>query len=655
MHNQPFPRDNLSIAVGQSSGATSNADLTEAVDRATDALLARQLPEGHWHYPLESDVATTAHYLLAARYLGEAIECEVEVKIAGYLRARQLPEGGWPLDADGPINVSSSVLAYFALKLLGDAPDAPHMRRACTAIRAHGGAESSNVFARFMLALFGLVPWRALPTMPVILLLAPRWFPFHLAKMASWARLVLVPLLVISNQRPLAKNLQNTGLEELFIHLPSRLGLPPRAPHQQPARFACLWAVDRLLGLFDKAWPKRLKQRAIDTALTFVGERLNGESGLGGLHVATMLASLMYETVGFPFEHPMRVMARQASNKLLVIEEEQAYCQPSESPLWDTAWALHALLETQTLRGCSAALQGAQWLRTLQILEVHGDWAQQAPDLPPGGWAFQYRNERYPDVDDSAVVAAALHRASRLNADKAGLEATRRACRWVAGLQSHNGGWGAYDRDNTAEYLNDLPFADHAAMTDAPTADVTSRCLSLLAPFQQDAEEARVVRDAVDCLWAMQESDGSWLGHWGVTYIYGTWSALCALDTAGVDHQDPRMQRAARWLVSIQNQDGGWGESAGAHEVSDVGHYRAASTASQTAWAMLGLMAAGAVGHPAVSRGADYLIATQRDQGGWAESGFTGAAVQKVMYLRYHGYSEYFPLWALARYRNLIP
>ena len=657
MRNRTFSCDDLPGEVGQTGASASEnlsiADLTAAIDRATDALLARQSPDGRWHYPLETDVATTAYYVLVARYLGETMETEVEGKIVAYLRSRQLIEGGWALYPGGTFNISSSVLAYFALKLLGDFAQAPHMQRACAAIQAHGGAERTSVFARFMLALFGIVPWKALPTMPVELLLAPRWFPFHLSRMASWARLVIVPLSVLSSQTPSSRHSSGIGLDELFGCSPTSLGLPKRAAHQQLFTYTCLCGLDRLLRVFDAAWPRRTKRRAIDAALAFVAERLNS-SGLAGLYVSTALASLMYEALGFAADHPARLMATQAMRNMLVLDTEQAYCQPCQSPFWDTAWATHALLETQTSRGHAAAAQGARWLCARQVLEVRGDWAMQATDVLPGGWPFQYCNDYYPDVDDTAVVATAIYRASHLIGTDAGLEATRRACDWVVALQSRDGGWGAYDKDNTHQYLNNIPFADHGAMIDPPTADVTSRCLCLLAPFQQTAQNAAAVRRALDYLWVSQEEDGSWFGHWGVTYLYGTWSVLCALNAAGVSHQDWRMQRAVNWLLSAQNPDGGWGERPNSAESGALGAGRAPSTASQTAWAMLGLMAAGAVMHPALSRGIGYLMSTQREQGGWDESDFTGTGVQRLLYLRYHGYREYFPLWALARYRNLL-
>jgi squalene-hopene/tetraprenyl-beta-curcumene cyclase len=363
---------------------------------------------------------------------------------------------------------------------------------------------------------------------------------------------------------------------------------------------------------------------------------------------------MMYETLGYPPDHQDRAIARASIDKLLVVGEEEAYCQPCLSPVWDTSLAAHALLETQLPRAEEAAARGLRWLRPLQILDVRGDWISRRPNVRPGGWAFQYANPHYPDVDDTAVVAMAFDRAATLARSNVDREAIARAREWVVGMQSSDGGWGAFEPENTHYHLNNIPFADHGALLDPPTADVSGRCLSMLAQLGELPGNSEPARRAYDYLLAEQEDDGSWYGRWGMNYIYGTWSVLCALNAAGMPHDDPRIQRAVRWLISIQNEDGGWGEDGTSYKLDYRGYEPAPSTSSQTAWALLGLMACGVVRHPAVERGIAYLLRTQCDHGLWDEARFTATGFPRVFYLRYHGYRKFFPLWALARYRNLL-
>ncbi|PXW15473.1 squalene--hopene cyclase [Paraburkholderia caballeronis] len=633
---------------------TAPADPLEAsVARATDALLAAQKPDGHWVYELEADATIPAEYVLLVHYLGETANLELERKIARYLRRIQLPDGGWPLFTDGAMDVSASVKAYFALKMIGDADDAAHMVRARSAILAAGGAEASNVFTRILLALFGVVSWYAVPMMPVEITLLPKWFPFHLSKVSYWARTVIVPLLVLNAKRPVARNPRGVRIDELFRCAPVTVGLSPRAPHQSKGWFSFFRAVDGVLRVTDPLFPTYLRQRAIDAAVAFVDERLNGEDGLGAIFPAMANAVMMYDVLGYPADHPHRAIARQSVEKLLVVHDDEAYCQPCLSPVWDTSLAAHALLETGDPRAEAAVRRGLDWLRPLQILDVRGDWISRRPDVRPGGWAFQYANPHYPDVDDTAVVAMAMQRVDTLDKSSAYEESIARAREWVVGMQSSDGGWGAFEPENTQYYLNNIPFSDHGALLDPPTADVSGRCLSMLAQIGELPAASEPARRAYDYLLKEQEADGSWYGRWGMNYIYGTWTALCALNAGGLPHDDPRMKRAVQWLVAIQNEDGGWGEDGTSYKLDYRGYEPAASTASQTAWALLGLMAAGAVNHPAVARGIAWLQATQRDHGLWDEERFTATGFPRVFYLRYHGYRKFFPLWALARYRNL--
>jgi squalene-hopene/tetraprenyl-beta-curcumene cyclase len=362
---------------------------------------------------------------------------------------------------------------------------------------------------------------------------------------------------------------------------------------------------------------------------------------------------MMYDALGYPEAHPERALARKSVDNLLVVKDGEAYCQPCVSPIWDTVLACHALVEAGGHAVSAPLARALEWMRARQVLDVKGDWAVSRPHVRPGGWAFQYNNAHYPDLDDTAAVVLALDRTRK--DPEAGFdfdEAITRGREWIAGLQSQNGGWGAFDADNSYEYLNNIPFADHGALLDPPTADVTGRCLGALAQLGA-SPDAPDMKAAIAYLRNVQEKDGSWFGRWGVNYIYGTWSALAGLNAAGLSSDDPAMRRAAEWLIAIQNKDGGWGEDCQSYKLDYKGYEPAPSTASQTAWALLALMAAGKIGHQAVALGIRYLLDTQGPDGLWPQDHYTGGGFPRVFYLRYHGYPKYFPLWALARYRNL--
>jgi squalene-hopene/tetraprenyl-beta-curcumene cyclase len=635
----------------------SPAALEASVTRAADAILAAQHPDGYWLYELEADATIPAEYVLLVHYLAETPNLELEAKIGRYLRRIQLADGGWPLFTDGAMDVSASVKAYFALKMIGDAPDAEHMQRARRAILAAGGAEKSNVFTRIMLALFGVVSWRAVPMMPVEITLLPVWFPFHLSKVSYWARTVIVPLLVLNAKRPVARNPRAVRIDELFLDAAVNAHLLPRAAHQHQGWFTLFRCVDAVLRVTDPLFPRHTRQRAIEAAVSFVDERLNGEDGLGAIFPAMANSVMMYDALGYAEDHPHRAIARKSLDKLLVIDEAadgEAYCQPCLSPIWDTSLAAHALLEADTPSARAAVSRGLDWLVPLQILDVRGDWISRRPNVRPGGWAFQFANPHYPDVDDTAVVAMAMERADRENGTALYGAAIARGREWVVGMQSSDGGWGAFEPENTQYYLNNIPFSDHGALLDPPTVDVSGRCLSMLAQLGELPAASEPAKRAIDYILRYQERDGSWYGRWGLNYVYGTWTALCALNAAGLPSTDSRVQRAVQWLISIQNADGGWGEGGESYKLDYRGYEAAPSTASQTSWALLGLMAAGALDHPAVARGIAYLHATQREHGLWDETRFTATGFPRVFYLRYHGYRKFFPLWALARYRNMV-
>ncbi|MGZ5864110.1 MAG: squalene--hopene cyclase [Xanthobacteraceae bacterium] len=638
----------------RASHTAAASALDRAITSATDALLKRQRDDGHWVFELEADATIPAEYVLLRHYFAEPADAALEQKIAVYLRRIQGAHGGWPLFYAGALDVSASVKAYFALKMIGDDPDAPHMKRAREAIRGHGGAERSNVFTRVMLALFGVVPWGAAPVMPMEIMLLPRWFPFHLTKVSYWARTVIVPLLVLMTLKPRAKNPKGIGIDELFLQSPRTLGPASKAPHQKWSWFLLFRGIDAVLRVVEPLFPKRSRQRAIQKAVEFVTERLNGEDGLGAIFPAMANSAMMFDALGYPHDHPNFVTARSSIDRLLVIKPDEAYCQPCVSPVWDTALVAHTLLEVGGPRENESAAAGLEWLKPLQVLDAKGDWIESRPNARPGGWAFQYANPHYPDLDDTAVVVMAMDRAQNVLHDNRYQAAIDRGREWVVGLQSRNGGWGAFDADNDYLYLNNIPFSDHGALLDPPTEDVTGRCVSMLAQLGEHADTSPDLKRGIDYLRETQLADGSWYGRWGMNYIYGTWSALCGLNAAGFGANDPMMKKAADWLVSIQNPDGGWGEDGTSYKLDYHDYEKSPSTSSQTAWALLGLMAAGAARHPAVARGIDYLQKTQGQDGFWAEDNYTATGFPRVFYLRYHGYSKFFPLWALARYRNIM-
>jgi squalene-hopene/tetraprenyl-beta-curcumene cyclase len=627
--------------------------LDSAITAATRALLACQRGDGHWAFELEADSTIPAEYVLLKHYLDEPIDATLEQKFAVYLRRQQGAHGGWPLFQDGDFDMSASVKAYFALKMIGDSPDAPHMVHARQAILARGGAKQSNVFTRVLLSLYGVLKWNSVPVMPVEIMLLPRWFPFHLTKISYWGRTVIVPLLVLQTLKPLAKNRRGVTIDELFLENPKEIRPPEKAPHQNAGWFALFRVIDVMLRATEPWFPISLRRRAIARAVEFVTERLNGEDGLGAIYPAMANSVMMFEVLGYPKDHPHAVLARTAVDKLVVVNDCEAYCQPCVSPVWDTGLTCHALLEAGDDAAAAGVRRGLQWLLPKQVLDVKGDWTARRPNVRPGGWAFQYANPHYPDLDDTAVVAMALDRMRKRQPTREYETAIVRAREWIEGLLSRNGGWGAFDADNAYYYLNNIPFADHGALLDPPTEDVTARCISMLAQLGERPEANTMLRAAVDYLRDTQLQDGSWYGRWGMNYIYGTWSVLCALNAVGLDPESDLVRSAADWLVTIQNSDGGWGEDGTSYKLGYRGYERAPSTASQTAWALLGLMAAGRTDHHAVVRGIAYLANTQKDDGFWAEPRFTATGFPRVFYLRYHGYRRYFPLWALARYRNL--
>uniref|UniRef100_UPI0025C1835F squalene--hopene cyclase n=1 Tax=Acidithiobacillus sp. TaxID=1872118 RepID=UPI0025C1835F len=514
------------------SASIFRSPLDRVIAEARIALSNLQAEDGHWCFEFEADCTIPAEYILMQHYMDER-DTSLEAKMAVYLRNKQADHGGWPLYYGGRFDLSASVKAYYALKLAGDAPELPHMRRAREAILAHGGAEHANVFTRITLALFAQVPWRAVPFIPVEIMLLPRWFPFQIYKVASWSRTVMVPLFILCSLKARAKNPLQVHIRELFRRPPEQIA--DYFSHARQGIVAHLFlSLDRFWRLMEDWIPRSIRRRALKKAEAWFTARINGEDGLNGIFPAMVNAHEALELLGYPSDHVYRQQTGAALRKLVVERATDAYCQPCVSPVWDTCLALHALLE-QDGEVSPAVQSGIQWLKDRQIGAEPGDWQEQRPNLAGGGWAFQYANPYYPDLDDTAAVGWALARAGRAE-DRDSIE---RAANWLAGMQSRNGGFGAYDVDNTHYYLNEIPFADHKALLDPPTADVTGRVVAFLAHLARPRDRD-ILRRAVAYLLREQESSGAWLGRWGTNYVYGTWSVLMAL----AELDDPSLQPA---------------------------------------------------------------------------------------------------------------
>ena len=635
----------MSIAIKDKADIGFERELETLIKSSADGLSARQKKDGHWLFELEADVTIPAEYIMFMHYMDE-IDTELQEKICVYLRRIQNPDGGWPLFHKGDMDISATIKGYYALKLAGENIDAPHMANARKLILAAGGAERSNVFTRYALCLFGQAPWKACPVMPVEVMMMPDWFPVTIYKMSYWSRTVVTPLLVLAALKPVARNPKNVNVRELFKQDPETI-----TDYHQNATGKWLGSffigLDKVLRKVEPRFPKKFRQKSIQAAVDFFTPRMNGEDGLGAIFPAMANAVMALDALGYDKNHPLMVQGKDALKKLLTDDTGEVYCQPCLSPVWDTSLAAHAMLEAGDEESVAAADKGCEWLIDRQILEVKGDWIKKAPDLRPGGWAFQYWNDYYPDVDDTAVVGMAMHRTG----DPKYKESIARAEEWILGMQSSNGGWGAFDIDNNKDYLNYVPFADHGALLDPPTEDVTARCLSFLAQLGHDTSHP-VVAKGLKYLKETQEEDGSWFGRWGTNYIYGTWSVLCALNMLSEPHDAPYIRKSVDWLLSRQNADGGWGED-GATYFEDRKAECKESTPSQTSWAVLALMAVGEVDNPAVKRGIDYIMAAKNEAGKWEEPWFTAVGFPRIFYLRYHGYSSFFPIWALARFKNL--
>ncbi len=627
---------------------SKSLNLDKAIKKAQESLLSLQDKTGFWNFELEADCSITAEYIMMMHYLGEINEI-LQEKIAVYLRNGQTEEGFYPLYPGGEGNLSTSVKVYYALKMAGDNINSTAMKKLREYILSQGGAAKANVFTRLALATFEQLPWRGVPYIPVEIMLFPKWFPFHLDKVSYWSRVVMVPFFITYTLKAKAKNPLNIDVLELFVVHPNK------EKHYFPDRTLlnkCFLALDKL-GLKTRPLiPKKMHEKAIKSAKQWIIERLNGEDGLGGIFPAMVAAYQALLLLDTPKDDPLMITAKKAIDKLLVIKEDYAYCQPCLSPVWDTGLAALALQEADKEGNKDSLTQAYAWLKTKQLSDEPGDWRIARPNVEGGGWAFQFENSYYPDVDDTALVAFAM---AELDI-KAYNEPIHRATKWIVGMQSENGGYGAFDVDNTNYYLNEIPFADHGALLDPPTADVSARCAMLMARVAQEHDEyLPALERSLDYIRSEQEENGSWFGRWGTNYIYGTWSVLWGLEHTSIAKDDPLYTKAVTWLKSVQREDGGWGEDNQSYEVEGKydGRYHV-STAFQTAWALLALMAAGDIKSPEVKNGIIFLLRKQQADGLWDDPCFTAPGFPKVFYLKYHGYDKFFPLWALARYRNEI-
>ena len=620
--------------------------LDSAVEQAANALMTAQASEGFWRFDLEADASITAEYVLMMHFMDE-IDAGLEEQLVLYLRGAQAPHGGWGLFPGSAMDLSCSVKAYYALKLAGDDPSAPHMERARTAILEHGGAARANVFTRMSLAMFGQIPWRGVPFLPVEIVLLPRWFPFHIQKVSYWSRTVMVPLAILCSLKVRARNPRGISIRELFVTPPEQERDYFRVRSRLNRAFITL---DRLGRAGERKLPASRRRRALVRAARWFIVRLNGDDGLGGIFPAMVNAYEALAALGYGHDHPYRVQTRTAIRDLLVRGPHATWCQPCVSPVWDTALATLALQEVGGAAPIAAAQRAMDWLVTKQLPDgAPGDWRAVRQGVRGGGWAFQFANPHYPDLDDTAAVVWAMTRAPDPKRYQASAIS---AVDWLVGMQSRNGGFGAFDADNTFSYLNEIPFADHGALLDPPTSDVSGRCAIALARAGRPGDRAALDR-CLDFIRREQEPAGAWYGRWGTNYIYGTWSVLAALAQTARPADTPVVARAAAWLKSRQNADGGWGESCATYWDQGPVPRTDASTACQTAWAALGLMEAGEWNCPELRRGIMYLLRRQQEDGFWDDPWFNAPGFPRVFFLKYHGYGRYFPLWALARFRHL--
>jgi squalene-hopene/tetraprenyl-beta-curcumene cyclase len=628
--------------------SATDSEISQAITRAQENLLRQQKPDGHWCGDLIVDSTLCSDFVLFMHWLGE-VDANLQRCCARHILKRQLPDGGWNIYYGGPSEINASVKAYFALKLAGYSVDAPFMREARANILRLGGIPRMNTFSKLYLALLGQFPWKYLPTIPVEMILLPRWAPFHIYKMSSWSRAMLIPLAIINHFKPTRALPGEKHLHELYPLGTEYQDL--RLPRDE--RFFT-WRnfflrVDMVLKFVHPLQLHPMRQRALEEAERWMLERIGeGSDGLATVFPAMLNCLIALRALGYSKEHPVYKKAAKDFARLFVDDPDDFRIQPCLSPVWDTSINIISLAESGVSSEHPALRRAADWLIHREV-RIRGDWAVNNPHPEASGWAFEYNNIYYPDVDDTAMVLMAL-RLVRPQDPQSFETLFKRALAWELSFQCRDGGWAAFDKDVMTPWLEDMPFADHNAILDPTCSDLTARTLELLGYIGFDPGE-KCVRDAVRYLINTQEDDGSWYGRWGVNYIYGTWQVLRGLRAIGGDMRQDWILRGRDWLESCQNDDGGWGETCATYEnaaMKGIGE----STASQTAWAVMGICACGDLERPSIDRGLRFLLNSQKSDGSWEEPHTTGTGFPSVFYLKYDFYRQNFPLLAFATYLN---
>ncbi|BBO16034.1 squalene--hopene cyclase [Candidatus Brocadia pituitae] len=604
--------------------------------------------EGYWVGILEADTTITSDYIMVMHFLGK-VDHEKQKMAANLLREHQLSDGGWNIYYGGPSEISASVKAYFALKLAGYTADEPFMQSARKCILNKGGIMKANCFAKIYLAMFGQVDWQAVPAVPAEMILFPPGFYFSIYEMSYWSRCIVVPLSIAIAKKPHIL-VGDDLLKELYLIPREKVVYRIKRDQSGLSWHNFFIDADSIFRRYEQHPIKCIRRIALKKAEKWMLDHLEKSGGLGAIWPAIVNSIFAMKCLGYPDDHPAFVKQLQEIEELIVYDGSKLYLQPCVSPVWDTAWAIIALHESGVPSADPGIQKAGQWLLSKEVKNF-GDWALKCKVDEPSGWYFQYANEFYPDTDDSAAVLMALQRVSL--PEKAGKEASfLRGIRWLLAMQCDDGGWGAFDRNNNKAILNHIPFADFNALLDPSTSDVTARCMEFLGRIGF-GKSSQHIRKAVAFLRKEQEADGSWFGRWGANYIYGTWSVLSGFSSVGEDMSLPYIRKAIGWLKSVQNSDGGWGETIQSYNdpfLKAIGK----STPSQTAWALLGLLAGGETKSEAVERGIEFLLKKQKEDGTWDETEFTATGFPKVFYLKYHMYRNYFPLIALSRYRNSL-
>jgi squalene-hopene/tetraprenyl-beta-curcumene cyclase len=609
----------------------------EALTRAREHLLSLQYPDGHWRGLLQTNVTMDAEDLLLREFLGIRDE-ERSRRSAAWIRSEQSSDGSWANFAGGPGDLSTTIEAYWALRVVGDEPATEHMERAASWVREHGGPRAARVFTHIWMALFGLWPWDDVPALPPELAFLPSWFPLNPYDFACWARQTIVALTIVRAHRPVRP--LGFTLDELGP------GAPAASRPAASIAGRALGAADRVLRLYERTPLPLLRRHALRAAERWIVQRQEADGSWGGIQPPWVYSLMALHLQGYPLDHPVMQAGLEGLDSFTVQDNGWRWLEACQSPVWDTALAVLALTDAGFAGDEPELVSAADWLLARQITEPDGDWSVRRRHLRPGGWAFEYHNVNYPDIDDSAVVPLALRKVAHPDTDRLE-EALDRAVDWLVGMQSSDGGWGAFDADNRQALCRKLPFCDFGEVIDPPSADVTAHAVELLAVEDRRAARASA-KSGLQWLLREQEDDGSWFGRWGVNHVYGTWSVLCALSAAGVPNDDPHLTRAVAWLEAHQNPDGGWGEDCRSY-VDPAWIGRGESTASQTAWALMGLHAVGERQSDAVQRGVDWLCATQRPDGTWDEPQYTGTGFPGDFYINYHLYRLVFPVMALGR------